>query len=268
MGTLTAMNNQQVERSRTTQGTVALRGPMDMPRSRAERRVTGTRSSVFAARSRWSVARSGSVWFAVVACAAVGGCSRDVRLSGKKLRSPVVREAFHYGVKLDQQASPEQVTYVLLRAIRDDVNAASAQAREEALDIQFDVCAADELARRNKTRLARDEFIYHAVNSWAPTLSHYAGSFPTSLDDAKARFVRREGKLGSDAKPTAGTAVLLEVEDPSRNANANAVVSVLLIQDGGFWRVIEVGFVHGKRSIDKSATASATPSAPPAKNGG
>lgn len=173
------------------------------------------------------------------------GCSRDVRLSGRKLRAPNVRAVVHYGLNLDTQAAPEQVAYAALRAIHDDFRAANREAREEALDRQFDLAAGNEIVKQNRTGLSQEEYLFKVVNHWTPSISHYVNRFPTEWESAKSRLIRRDFK-SSDGK-TAGAEVLLEVDDPSGELNARAVVVVWLVQDTGFWRVTHVGFLPGKR---------------------
>lgn len=174
------------------------------------------------------------------------GCSRDVRLSGRKLRAPNVRAVVQYGLNLDTQAAPEQVAYAALRAIHDDFRAANREAREEALDRQFDLAAGNEIVKQNRTGLSPEEYLFKVVNHWTPSISHYVDRFPTDWESAKARLLRRDFK-SSDGK-TAGAEVLLEVDDPTGEPNARAVVVVWLVQDTGFWRVTHVGFLQGKRA--------------------
>lgn len=183
------------------------------------------------------------------------GCSRDVRLSGRKLRAPNVRAVVHYGLNLDTQAAPEQVAYAALRAIHDDFSAANRESREEALDRQFDLAAGNEIVKQNRTGLSPEEYLFKVVNQWTPSISHYVGRFPADWESAKSRLQRRDFK-SSDGK-TAGVEVLLEVDDPSGEPNARAVVVAWLVQDTGFWRVTHVGFLPGKRAASVK-TASGT----------
>jgi len=192
---------------------------------------------------------------AVTAWALVGlvfgvGCSRDARLSGQKIRKATVKTVTHYGITLDEKASPEQVAYVMLRAIRDDVSAGDRQQRDAALDKQFDLCAANAIEERNTTSTSRDEYIHGVVYHWAPTLSHYVADFENDWEKAKPRLVRRDPKAGS---PSAGglpeTEVLMEVGDPTGDPNARAVVIIWLVKDSGYWRVTHPGFDHEHRSI-------------------
>jgi len=175
------------------------------------------------------------------------GCREDVRLAGKHIRKASVRTVTHYGVTLDQEASPKDVAYVLLRAIRDDFLAKDHAQREAALDVQFDICAANEIQRRNRRSLSRDEFIHTVVSQWTPTVSHYACSFETDRGTARACFVVRAPE--SEASVPQECEVLMEVVDPDGNASAGAVMVIYMVKDGGYWRVTHLGFKPARRSI-------------------
>ncbi len=188
---------------------------------------------------------------AAVVMAVWCGCSGDARLADKKVRSATVRSATHYGVTLDQQATPEQVAFVLLRAIRDDVSAESKQDRETALDVQFDLCAANAIQKKNPTTMPRDEFIHNVVYHWAPTVSHYVSDFDTEWEKASARLVR--AKLTTDSKGNPEECeVLMELSDPSGNPNARVVMVIWMARDEGYWRVMHLGFDPTRRSIGNS----------------
>jgi hypothetical protein len=199
-------------------------------------------------RKRW-------VWTALLPIVALtlagpGGCRRDVRLAGRTLRSVTVRTVTHYGMTLDQDASPAQVAYVLLRAIRDDFLATTQEAREAALDIQFDLCAADAIARAKRLTISRDEFIHNVVYRWTPTVSHYVHDFETDWEKAVARFVVSQPQPVSDAPSASMTCdVSMELTDPSGDPNARAVMKIYLAQDKGYWRVLHLGFEPTIRSI-------------------
>lgn len=176
------------------------------------------------------------------------GCGGDARLAGHKIRSATVRSVTHYGVTLDQQAAPEQVAFVLLRAIRDDVAAKSKEDREAALDKQFDLCAANVLQKRNRTSMPRDELIHSVVYHWAPTVSHYVGDFETDWGKAAPRFIRGKAAKDSKASPEE-TEVYMELADPSGDPKARVVMVIWMVQDGGFWRVTHLGFDPTRRSL-------------------
>lgn len=188
---------------------------------------------------------------AAVALAVWCGCGGDSRLAGKKIRSTTVRSVTHYGLTLDQQATPEQVAFVLLRAIRDDVSAKSKQDRETALDIQFDLCAANAIQKKNPTTMPRDEFIHNVVYHWAPTVSHYVGDFETEWEKAAARLVRTKSTTDSKASPEE-CEVRMELADPNGDPNARVVMVIWMAQDEGYWRVMHLGFDPTRRSVGNS----------------
>ncbi len=194
------------------------------------------------------------LWVTVIAglgLAASGGCSRDVRLAGRDVRSVTVGPVDHYGMKLDEEATPEQVTYVLLRAIRDDFLASNPEQRKAGLDIQFDICAANVIRGKNRMGMSPDEFVYNVVYRWTPTVSHYVDNFETDWELAKARFVRGapEPANRSDADPNEFK-VLMELDDPSGEPDARVVMVVWLARDSGFWRVLHLGFDPRRRTIE------------------
>jgi len=176
------------------------------------------------------------------------GCGGDARLADRKIRSAKVRSVTHYGVTLDQQATPEQVAFVVLRAIRDDVSATTNEQREAALDKQFDLCAASVLQKKNRTSMPRDEFIHSVVYHWAPTVSHYVGDFETEWDKAAARLVRATAPSDQPANPEE-TEVYMELADPGGDPKARIVMVIWMARDGGFWRVTHLGFDPTKRSV-------------------
>ena len=199
-------------------------------------------------------------WIAFALIASLGpvgpiGCDRNVRLADKDIRDVNVRAVTHFGITLDEQATPEQTAFVLLRAIRDDFFASDEAQRKAALNIQFDVAAADVIAARNPTSLSRDEIIYQVVNHWTPAVSHYVRGFETEWEKAKVRFLRVGPKPARNAKPGVEECqVLMEVEDPSGDLNAQVLLVVGLIQDSGFWRVRQVGFIPDARALPEKAT--------------
>lgn len=179
-----------------------------------------------------------------------GGCSRDVRLAQRNVRTVKVEAKTIYGVTLDESASPQQVTHVLLRAIREDFQAKTGEEREAALDKQFDICAANVIQSHNRGSMARDEFIHNVVYRWTPTVSHYVNDFETDWDKAKPRLVRVVKKPADLAGPDASTCeVAIEVADPDGNPNARVIIVVWLARDAELWRVIHLGFESGRRSL-------------------
>lgn len=202
---------------------------------------------------------------AVLTMIAVSGCSRDVRLAGQKLRDVQVGTVTHYGLTLDENASPKKVAFVLLRAMREDFEASSDAEREAALDVQFDVAAANELQKFNTTGLTREEALFNFVYHWTPTVSHYAEQFPTEWDKAESRFLQVTPKADPEKHGPDESQVLLEVNDPGGDPNGGAVLVVSLVKDKGYWRVLRVGFTPKLRELPgrkREATEPPSPSAP------
>ena len=186
------------------------------------------------------------------------GCGRDVRLAGKRIRHVEVKEASHYGVSLDKSSTPEQVAFVALRAIREDFFAPDPKAREAALDIQFDVAAADIIAARNRTSLGRNEYVHHVVTAWTPAVAHYAGSFESDSQKAIAKFKNR-GPSKSSGGEAAECELAMEVADPSNDPAASVVMLIRLAKDGGFWRVLNFGFEPRRSLATAGASAGQSP---------
>ena len=195
-----------------------------------------------------------AVFAAGISLAIAGGCARDVHLDDQKVRSVVVRTVSLFGMTLDETASPEQVAYTALRAIREDFEATTAAQRDEALDKQFDLCAANEIQARNRKSLTRDEFVHNVVYRWTPTVSHYVGDFDTTWEKARARFRRRTMTPIERSQDGAKECELaLEVDDPSGDPNARVVMLVWLAQDKGLWRVLHFGFDPTTRTVKGTA---------------
>ncbi len=188
---------------------------------------------------------------AAVMLVVVAGCQRDVRLADSKLRDVEVKTVQQYGLTLDKEASPKQVAFVLLHAMYQDFRAKDASARSKALDVQFEVCAADEIVAAARSNLKRKEVIYNLVYRWTPTVSYYIDSFPTTWDETEKHLTQSRIK---PAKFSASGANMCEVVLPVEGAGkSNAVVSMLLIQDKGYWRVFQVGCIPGKLRSTKVA---------------
>jgi hypothetical protein len=160
-------------------------------------------------------------------------------------------------VTLDQAATPEQVAFVALRAIREDVFSATPAEREGASDVEFDVAAAEVIAGRNRKSLSRDEYVHHVVTHWTPGVSHYAGDFEVEAGKAIARFKNRGTSISSGGDVTE-CELALEVADPSGDPAAKVVMLVWLANDGGFWRVTHFGF-ESERALAYAKTPAAQP---------
>lgn len=195
-------------------------------------------------------------WWIVAAAASLGlwcACGGNAQLAGKSLRHPTVKSVSVYGLTLDQSASPEQVAFAVLRAIREDALAADPASREAALDKQFDLCAAEVMASRNRSSVPRDQYLHSVVYHWTPTVAHYAQALETEWEKAVARLVKRAIAPSKDAKDANKEAeVLMQLADPSGDPKASVVLVVWMVQDGGFWRVTHLGFDPARRTLQES----------------
>lgn len=219
----------------------------------------------------WSLTVVAGIFLA----AAVGGCTNEEKDVPKAEVKPVTA----YGITLDESATPQQVTYVLLRSLADDVHAAQAhpprpEDQKKANLITVDVCAPNEIEQRILRALReaakdpgkvtslgkdRDREIYKVVNAWGSIVAYYVDSFDKDpatgatigQDAAMGRMRMRiwpNGRPGSNTtKPTAN--VDYEVwPDPSKpDANRHQTLDVELVKEtaGGkeYWRVVRVAYV-------------------------
>ncbi|GMV98332.1 MAG: hypothetical protein AMXMBFR83_26830 [Phycisphaerae bacterium] len=188
----------------------------------------------------------------------VGGCSDP-----EEAVPPAKVEAVtHYGVTLDESATPQQVVYVLLRALADDVKAARSHRHEDqkkAALATWSLAAPGEIERRlleayrksspNPARYAslgagRDKAIHRIVNLWAPIVAFYVGSFEQDPARAMARM-----RVSSQSASSA--VVLCEVwpdpPGPDEAFNGHQLLRVELARETGgegkqYWRVARVSF--------------------------
>jgi hypothetical protein len=180
------------------------------------------------------------------------GCGRDVRLAGKKVRHVQAAVVTRYGITLDQSATPEQAAFVALRAIREDALAANPADRDAAIQVQFDVCAPGAIESKNRTSLPEDDYVYHVVTHWTPTVGHYVGGFEVEPEKAIARLKNRGPKPAAD--DVAETELAMEVADPAGDPAAGVVMLIWLAQDNGLWRVTHLGF-EPKRALAGAAAS-------------
>jgi len=192
--------------------------------------------------------RAAGLLLTIAVVALFAGCARD-----ESLRSPEVKTVTHYGRTLDEQASPQEVAYVLLRAMRDDFLADSSAEREKALDVQFDVAAANVLRKLNRSKGMSDAaFLDRVVRHWTPIVGHYIENFDFTWDAARSRLQPAVAeKLKVDGERLVTTNVLMELQDPSGDPNASVVLIIRLVQDGGYWRVYKLEYDHRYRSLEE-----------------
>lgn len=179
------------------------------------------------------------------------GCREDARLAGRDIPHVEVGTVVDQGLSLGPEASPKQVAFVLLRAIRDDVQAGGdLDARHQALQRQLAVCDPDYIYDRylrfygDRAVAQRDEWVYKRVNLWAPTLAYYVDSFDFDLAVAESMMKEWSGGNSENWRGTT-TCVDLPVANPRGIGGADVVVRIRLHRHGdeaGYWRVFSVGF--------------------------
>lgn len=178
-----------------------------------------------------------------------------------------------YGMTLDETASPEQVVYVLLRSLADDVHAAQQFHRAEqieALHRTFTLAAHSEIERRLLAVLRtvkkditlgdeRDKKLYDIVDKWAPIVAHYVDSFDTDASAASAKMKRSDSADGKRVHVYYPVAHLAKAPEPEQ------VLDIELVQepagDVAYWRVARIDYVTKTRiqPILKPSTAPAAP---------
>lgn len=200
--------------------------------------------------------------------ALTGACDRDARLAGRNLRDVTVKTVTHYGATLDKSATPQQVTYVLLRAIRDDFKAKTPEEREVALDKQFDVSAGGYLTSGRANEIDRREALFRIVNRWTPTVAHYVDDIETDWEKARVRlkvFGLEPVKNRNDG--TQQCKIMTQLADPSGDPNAAVLLNIQLIQDSGYWRVLGLAYENSRRSMNPKAAAGVPAKAGTASDG-
>ncbi len=204
--------------------------------------------------------RSTTAVAAALLLVAVWGCGEDARLADQELPHVEVRTVHDQGLELGPDAAPQDVVFVLLRAIRDDIKAGGdLKARRAALERQFDVSAPDFMhdlyreAYGSRAVASRDEWVFKKVNLWAPTLGYYVDAFDFDVETARA--LMSVGKTGQHNRwPGESVSVDVPVPDPSGQPGAGVVIRVWLHQtDGGYWRVVQVGFTRERPAAPETS---------------
>lgn len=210
--------------------------------------------------------------------AALAGCSGNP--DAKDIPPAEVKAVQAYGMTLHETATPQQVAFVLLRSIADDVHAAQTHNRPEqkaALLTTYSIAACSTIekrlvdllnAARGQARVSlgkeRDQEVYSFVRQWAPIVAYYVPSFDTDFKSALGRMTASPSANGqtvhigyrawhsaSASQPGPGDEpVLIDIELTKERGTA-----------GEYWRVARVGFV-GRARLTTLPAAPATATAP------
>lgn len=176
-----------------------------------------------------------------------------------------------YGVTLDENATPQQVAFVLLRTMADDMAAArkgDRDAQRKALDDTFALAAHDEIERRlleafNKDKaVKRDslgsnkaEDLMNIIKLWTPIVGYYVESFDTDLDQA-VEHMKIVEQTNSKVEIHYVVRHLPTDQHPEPDA-ATLAIELTPVTAGGkdYWRVVRVYFAGPANS---AATAPST----------
>lgn len=193
--------------------------------------------------------------------AALGGCSKPAEEKAPPL---VVKTVEYKGVSLDSKASPQQVAYVLLCALADDVRAAQAHRAEDqkaARDLAFSLVAPKALEARilnvnaqfrgeHKASLVdRDQKLYKITDYWAPIVAHYIDSFPADPAAATQRMWVRANPAMTMAHVYLGVAHRAPAAEAPPAGADTATLDIEMAREvpdaGGepYWRVVRIGYL-------------------------
>ncbi len=208
--------------------------------------VAGARHGLANRRLRFLA--SGALLVGLASCS--GRDQEDPQIERVRNLTATVHTVTDAGLTLDESATPQQVVYALLQAIKDDVRAGNDQeARREAIDRQLALCAPEEIDLRfggRRSIESREEGIYRVVRYWGAVVSYY-------VDDLDGNVETMTGDMEVSTLPRgranrAGTAelrkVILTLADPQApdDPRRRARLRVDLAKESNHWRVCHVGY--------------------------
>ncbi len=202
----------------------------------------------------------------------VAGCTDPKHKDVPPAKVEVVQA---YGTNLDENATPQQVAYVLLRSIADDVQAAQAHRHEDqksALRTTYALAAYSTIERRLSELLKatgatdkeglgpdRDAALYDFVRQWAAIVGHYVPSFDTDFNAAQNR-------MSVQTKPDAAHVLYKAWHSPTTQPSAGdnpVLIDIELAKEtvgtATYWRVARVSFAGRARVASMPALSTTAP---------
>lgn len=168
-----------------------------------------------------------------------------------ELKSTLVAPVELYGQTLGPEATPQQVAYALMQAMRDDVKASQAHDREgymAAFQKQLDLAAPKRIHKNLRslgatsetpTQAELDDNVYRVVRFWASIPARYVDSFEPDAEVAMAAM-RVKTLPGGDAR------VSYDVTDPVDGSRVTFQVFLAQEPDAAgtqkYWRVYRLGY--------------------------
>ncbi len=204
------------------------------------------------------------------ATAFLTGCSSE-----EEIPRAAVKPVTAYGITLDENATPKQVAFVLLRSIADDLHAAQAhdtKGQKEALRLTYSLAAYSTIARRigespeeeadPAQAKIRDKRLYIFVKDWTPIVGYYVPSFDTDFKAAAQRMQIRS-QTGSTVHILYEACHNPAETDPAKRQTATIEIELTKEPAGAvsYWRVAKVSFAE-PTARTRPATRSAPASMP------
>ncbi|MCH8963553.1 MAG: hypothetical protein IIB58_01220 [Planctomycetes bacterium] len=190
----------------------------------------------------------------VVATGAVLACGCTDR-RGQQVRDYVPASndvVTSHGMTLDENATPEQVVWVLLSAIREDVRTkVNSPDWKDLMKLQCRLANVELLRSRadaagRSQYLDSDSLFFSIVRGWAPALNCYTESFDDEFEAAKARMTSKpinDPRLPEKYHPIQVVNYVLPAVESDGSACLNGGVNIqfaLSKTQNGYWRVYAV----------------------------
>ena len=207
----------------------------------------------------------------ILLAAALAGCQNQ-EAPPETLKAIVVGPVELYGLHLGAQATPQQVTYALMQALRDTAKAGQRhdrQAFKKGIEVQLQLCAPSRIYSNVDINAApaaaaspeQSAVVYKIVKLWAPIAARYVDCF--EVDAAKAIAAMRAAQVSDK-----DVRVSYDVVDPTDQTRV--VFQVYLTQEPGtepghtsekFWRVYRLDYAPYGRGEGATRPASSRPAA-------
>ncbi len=183
---------------------------------------------------------------AVPVLALLPGC-KDPTVIGYELKPVETGPVEAYGLILDEDSPPQDVVFVMFRAVQDDIQAArehNHKAQLEAINLQARVAAAEWMHATFQRALDRksmpvqvtpEQSVFKLIRFWAPMLGHYVDSLATDHDTLVAA-------LSVDIRDEQNEAVVRY--DLVGKDGTTATAQIELIREQGYWRIKKLGFAN------------------------